>query len=359
MSDTIPDLVEQALSLATLTMTVTITERTEANLRWANNALTTNGEMHARTLTVIAVADVAGGRSVGTVSQEISGASEVAAIVAAAEQTARTGPPSEDAADPVGSGEPGPEWRLEPETTSIETLGGVAVGLGLAFGQARANGHLLFGFAEHVVTTTYLGTSAGVRRRGVQLTGRFEFNAKSADLARSAWIGAATRDFGDVDVPALYAELVTRLGWAERTIALPPGRYETLMPPGALADLLIYVLWTANARDAEEGRNVFTAGEGKTRIGERLSPLPISLRSDPAYPGLETVPFVDYAMSEDGTSWVFDQGLPIEPTSWVTDGVLTDLVRNRAQAARTGLAPTPPADNLIMDAPRFGIRWPR
>lgn len=350
MTDSIPDLVEQALSLATLTVTVIITERTEANLRWANTALTTNGEMHSRTLTVIAVADVAGGQSVGTVSQEISGASEVAAIVAAAEQTARTGPPSEDAAPPVTSGEPAADWRSAPETTSIDTLAGLAVGLGAAFGEARALGHLLFGFAEHVVTTTYLGTTSGVRLRGVQPTGRFEFNAKTGDLASSAWIGAATRDFSDVDVAGLYAELVTRLGWAENVVELSPGRYETVMPPGALADLLIYALWTANARDAEEGRNVFTAGEGKTRIGERLSSLPITLRSDPSYPGLETVPFVDSTMSEDGTSWVFDQGLPIPATKWITDGVLTNLIRNRAQAARTGLASTPPADNLIMDA---------
>ncbi len=85
-------------------------------------------------------------------------------------------------------------------------------------------------------------------------------------------------------------------------------------------------------------------------MGERLAPLPLTLRSDPAHPGLETVPFVDQLQSEDGTSWVFDAGLPVEPTAWVTDGVLTELVRNRAHAAATGQRPTPPADNLIVTA---------
>jgi predicted Zn-dependent protease len=55
-------------------------------------------------------------------------------------------------------------------------------------------------------------------------------------------------------------------------------------------------------------------------------------------------------MSEDGTSWVFDAGLPIEPTAWVQDGMLTELVRNRAYAARTGRSATPPADNLLLEA---------
>ena len=56
----VQDLVERALKLASLPSVVTVTERTEANLRWANNALTTNGEMHSRPLTVTATAEVVG-----------------------------------------------------------------------------------------------------------------------------------------------------------------------------------------------------------------------------------------------------------------------------------------------------------
>jgi predicted Zn-dependent protease len=200
-----------------------------------------------------------------------------------------------------------------------------------------------------VVSTTYLGSSTGLRRRGVQPTGRLELNAKTDDLSASAWVGRATRDFAELDVAEVCAEASTRLGWAEVKIDLPPGPYETLLPPGAVADLLIYMYWTASARNAEEGRNVFAAGEGRTRIGEALSPLPITLKSDPLYPGLETVPFVSFTYTEDETSWMFDGGAPIASTSWIENGVLRELIRNRAQAAKSGLSPTPPPDNLIMD----------
>jgi predicted Zn-dependent protease len=348
-SPTAQQLVEQALARATLPAVAHVTERWEANLRWAANALTTNGEMHSRTLTVVATGPVEGGTGVGSVSQQVSDLEDVAAVVAAAEQAARSGPPSENAA-PLVEGERSVAFDEPPATTGIEVLAQVAEGLGAAFASARTDGHLLYGFAEHIVTTTYLGASTGLRLRGVQPTGRFEFNGKTDDLSASAWVGVPSRDFADVDVVALYGQLRTRLGWAGTRIDLPAGRYETLLPPGAVADLMIYLLWTANARDAEEGRNVFTAGEGRTRVGERLAPLPITLRSDPDHPGLETVPFVDQLQSADGTSWVFDTGLPVEPTSWVTDGVLTDLVRNRAHAAATGERPTPPADNLVMTA---------
>jgi predicted Zn-dependent protease len=345
----VQDLVEQALGLATLPSVVTVTERTEANLRWANNALTTNGEMHGRTLTVTATFEVEGGTAAGTVSQEIAGADDVAAVVAAAEQLARTGRPAEDAMPLVEDYAHGDEWSAEPEATGIDVLGDVAKGLGEAFQQAAANRQLLFGFAEHVVTTTYLGSSTGLRRRGVQPTGRLELNAKTADRSGSSWVGRATRTFADVDIPAAYAEASTRLDWAKVQVELPPGAYEVLLPPGPVADLLIYTYWTANARNAEEGRNVFAAGEGRTRIGETLSSLPLTLKSDPHYPGLETLPFVSDVYTEDESSWTFDGGLPITETTWIDRGVLHELIRNRAHATKTGRAPTPPADNLIMD----------
>ena len=56
------------------------------------------------------------------------------------------------------------------------------------------------------MTTTYLGTSTGLRLRHDQPTGTLELNGKSPDCTRSAWAGRGTRDFTDVDVPALDAE---------------------------------------------------------------------------------------------------------------------------------------------------------
>jgi predicted Zn-dependent protease len=343
------DLVEQALSNAILPCVVWVTERTEANLRWANNALISNGEMRSRRLAVTATAEVEGGTAAGTVIQEISGPEDVNAVVAAAEHLARTARPAEDAFPMVDNYAHHDLWTEPPEATSIDVLGELAKGLGVAFESAQAAQQLLFGFAEHGVTTTYLGSSTGLRRRGVQRTGKLELNAKTADLQSSAWLGRTTRDFSDVDVGEAVDELATRLGWATTKLDLPPGRYETLLPPSAVADLMIYAYWTANARDAEEGRNVFAGGNGTTKIGKRLAELPITLLSDPHYPGLETIPFVDFTSSADDTSWAFDIGLPINATTWIDKGVLRELIRNRAHAERTGNQPTPPPDNLIMD----------
>ena len=187
------DLVEQALAAATLPCVAWVTERTEANLRWANNALTTNGEMRSRRLTVTDLAKVEDGTAAGTVSQEIATAAEVEAVVVAAQQLARTGRPAEDAAPMVEDYAHNDVWTDPPETTSIGVLEELAKGLGIAFERAEAARHLLYGFAEHAVETTYLGSSTGLRRRGVQPTGRLELNAKTVDLAASVWLGRMTR----------------------------------------------------------------------------------------------------------------------------------------------------------------------
>ena len=343
------ELVDKALSEATLPCVAIVSEHTEANLRWANNALTTNGEMRSRTLTVTATASVEGGTAAGTVTRQVAGPEAVSAAVSAAEEIARSGPPAEDAM-PLIAGEPAERWDAEADTTSIEVLAMLADGLGSAFTRARGQKELLFGYAEHTMTTTFLGTSEGLRRRGVQPAGRLEFNAKSADLVSSAWVGAATRDFTDIDVPGLHSELTTRLGWAERKISLPPGKYETLLPPGAVGDLMVSLHWSAGARDAEEGRSAFSAGKGKTKIGEKFGDLPIRLRSDPYFPRVECLPFVHTTSAMQEVFLAFDAGMEVVGVDWIDDGVLRELVRNRGQAARTGLQPTPPADNLIMEA---------
>ncbi|MGI3782226.1 MAG: metallopeptidase TldD-related protein [Janthinobacterium lividum] len=348
----VTDLLDEALAVATGPVVVVLTERYEANLRWAANALTTNGEMHARSLAVTATAEVEGGTAVATVAADLADVSEVAAVVAAAEAAARAASPADEPVpfvEPsVGAGDDA-DAELDPATTAIETLATVAAGLGRAFAQAEADGHLLYGFAEHIVETVYLASSTGLRRRGVDPEGRLELNGKSVDLTRSAWVGQQTRTFTDLDVDALYAEVATRLGWARRTVELPPGRYETLLPPGTVADLMVYASWTASARDAEDGSNVYAAGAGRTRIGERLTSLPVTLLSDPAWPGEETLSFVAGTSSTDGTSFSFDQGLGIEQVRWLDDGVLTGLVRNRGHGAATGLPATPAAHNLVMD----------
>ncbi|MEV4558866.1 metallopeptidase TldD-related protein [Kitasatospora sp. NPDC049285] len=343
------ELVERALELSRADGCVVIAdEESTANLRWAGNALTTNGVTRGRRLTVIATVDGAQGTAAGVVAQEAATLDEVEQLVRAAEAAARAAEPAEDAQPLITAQGVDPRFTEPPATTSVEVFADFAPALGEAFARARAGGELLYGFARHEVLSSYLGTSTGVRLRHDQPTGSVELNGKTADLAGSAWVGAATRDFTDVDVTALHAEVTRRLGWGRKRIDLPAGRYETVLPPSAVADLMVYLSWSSGARDAIEGRSVFSKAGGGTRIGEQLSPLPLTLRSDPAEPGLQAAPFALTRSSGENDS-VFDNGAPLAATDWLREGRLANLLTTRHSAGLADLPLTPPIDNLVLE----------
>ena len=343
------DIVERALTARTVDDSVVIVhESSQANLRWAANTLTTNGVMRISSVTVISNVNRDNGVAVGVVSGSVADASDVTRLVHQAETAAKSAELAPDAA-PLVQEVTSADYEEPAAETSASVFSQFAPSLGEAFGRSRSSGRELFGFAEHDLTTTYLGSSSGIRLRHAQPTGRVEITGKSANRTRSTWIGAATRDFTDVDVEALDADVAQRLGWANRQIALEPGRYDVVLPPTAVADLMIYLYWTAAARDAYEGRTVFSKPGGGTRIGERLTDQPLAMVSDPAYPGMETAPFNIVEASSSLTS-VFDNGLPLQRTEWISNGTLSALGQTRHSARLTDLPMTPIQDNLALES---------
>ena len=337
-------LVEHALETSTSEQCIAIVnDTTSANLRWANNTLTTNGVMHEVSVTVIAFQ----GAGNASVSGTAASLEQVAALVESADRAALLADAAEDRADLV-EGDVARGWDDPSGETSIQVFDAFAAKLGEAFGQADAEQRILYGFVFHEVTTTYLGSSTGLRLRHVQPTGHYGCTGKNTELTNSAWVGGATRDFADVDAAQMAADLATRLSWGERRIDLPAGRYDTVLPPTAVADLMIYQYWSSGARNASDGLTVFSKPGGGTRIGEEIVNQAVRLRSDPSYAGIECAPFVVAGASSDRSS-VYDNGLALGSTDWIADGRLTSLIQTRHTANETGQPTTPGIDNLVLE----------
>ncbi|HTW97730.1 MAG TPA: metallopeptidase TldD-related protein [Acidimicrobiales bacterium] len=374
---------------------VIVEESSEADVRFANNTTTTNGVRRDRRVSVVAFdprsgapgtagrgggaggsgvtasgpagtgraaaagadgaaaagAGVAGGVATASVSR--SGLVDIDELVAEARRAAGGLSPAEDASPLIGPSVGGygdGTFEDDPAATDLGELAGLVGELAELFARARSEHRVLAGFAHHVVTTTYLASSTGLRLRHVQPSGTVELVARSEDGSASAWAGLASPDFAGVSLEPLERRLVERLGWTERRIELPAGRYETLLPPDAVSDLMIGLYEATGGRNAEDGASVFSGPGGTTRIGEQLTNLPFRLYSDPAAPGLESMPFLATAWSGADVS-VFDNGMPIGATSWIEDGKLASLQYHRAGAARAGVAAAVPADNLLLDLP--------
>jgi predicted Zn-dependent protease len=323
---------------------VLVRETSEAVLRWANSTMTTNGHTTSGLVTVIALVSVEGGTAAGVVSSSaaVTGIAQLEQLVRGAEAAARDAGPARDAMPLPEPGGDDPGWGDPAAETSIGVFGPFAEGLA----EVLAGPQRQYGFASHELTTVWLGTSAGVRRRWVQPTGSVELNAKTPDLTGSAWAGVSTADFADVDVIALAAEAAQRLDWGRRRVTLPAGRYETLLPPSAVSDLMVYLAWSMEGRPAQEGRSALSGPDGP-RTGERLTELPLTLACDPAAPGLAYEPFLTASRSGEGIS-VFDNGAPTRRVEWVEGGVVGELSYSRAEAAEFGTTFTPGGDNLLL-----------
>jgi predicted Zn-dependent protease len=323
---------------------VIVSESSEAVLRWANSTMTTNGHTTVRAVAVIALVPVEGGTAAGVVSSSatVTDTAQLEALLREAEHAARDAGPARDAMPLPEPDTDDPAWSEPAAETSIGVYGTFARGLG----EVLAGPERHYGFASHEMATVWLGTSTGVRRRWVQPTGSVELNVKTADLAGSAWTGVSTADFADVDVVELAAEATRRLEWGRRRVSLRPGRYETLLPPSAVADLALNLAFTMDGRPAHEGHSAL-AGPGGPRIGERLTDLPLTMACDPAAKGLEYAPFLATERSGDGIS-VFDNGSPLRRTEWVREGVISELAYSRAEAVEFGARFAPIGDNLLL-----------
>ncbi|WP_037076465.1 metallopeptidase TldD-related protein [Pseudonocardia spinosispora] len=331
---------------------VLVTESSEAMLRWANNTMTTNGHAVGLDWSVISLIRVSGGTAAGVISSsvQVSDVVEIEAAVRASEAAAIQSGPARDVADlPAPDAGVNDGWEDPAGETTIGVYSRLADQLAEAFGSARDQARVLYGFASHEVATTWLGTSTGVRRRWTQPTGSIELNSKTADLARSAWGGRSTSDFTDIDLLVLDAELTTRLSWGSRRVDLPAGRYPTILPPSCVSDLVTMMAWDMSGRNAQQGRSAFSAANGEgTKVGQKLTELPLTLTSDPTgQPGLATAPFLATSHSSDDVS-VFDNGAPLSRVDWISEGRLNALMYPRAAAAEFGTEFAAPGDNLLL-----------
>lgn len=329
---------------------VIVESRTQSNLRWASSTLTTNGVIEERKVTVVAFTPLDGGMAAGAVTVTSLEVENISTVLASAKAAALAGGKSEDAADLARDVALG-DWNASHIATGPEVFAGIAPKIGDAFKRSTADGIELFGYAEHTHDSIWIGSKGGMRLRFDQPDGRIEMTGKSHNRTRSTWAGRATRDFTNVSIEGVDAEICQRLDWQGTKIDIPAGRYDTVLPPGSVADLYTYMVWMMDGKDADEGRSVFSKqGGAGTRIGEALSNKNFTFISDSNYKGLESAPFSSATIGSSMSS-LYDNGQPLNRTEWVKDGVLKALIRTRASAASSGDAYTPFGQNFIIEVP--------
>ena len=336
------------IEAAPLDCVVLVEDRFDADVRYANNSMTTNGIRRERRVIVAVFHDHDGGTAVGIASR--SGQIDVRELVETARAKARSSAPATDASPLISGNEVADDFEQRPGETDLSLFNALLDDLGACFERARSEDQVLAGFATHEIETIYLGTSTGIRLRHQQPTGSFELVARDGTGNASSWVGRGTEDFADIEVAQIYDHLAERQRASSQRYDLPAGRYEVILPPDATADLIVDLAGAMSGRDAEDGGNVFSRGAGGTQIGERLTDLAFELSSDPSSPGIPCAPALMTGASSADVS-IFDNGALLHATSWIHAGVLERLRYHRAGARRSGTMFSPPIDNLRLELP--------
>ena len=302
-----------------------------ANVRFARNTVTTSGATSGYSL---AITSSFGKRS-GTVTTAEFDDASLQRAVRNAEEIAKLSPENPEAMPLLGpqtyspvtaffddAAQASPEWRAGSAATAIDL--------------SKKKEVVSAGFVETQASIRAVANSKGLFAFDRFTSADYNLTARTPDGSGSGWASRSYNELRQLDPGKLAAAAIEKAALSKNPAAIEPGKYTVVLEPAAVADLLAFLLFSANARQADEGRSFFSKKGGGNRTGEQVVGEKVRITSDPAHPLAPAVSF-------DG------EGLPISKHVWVENGVIKDLFYSRFWAQKMGKDATAGPGNAIME----------
>ena len=324
-------LVERTLSLSRADdVQIRLTATDAAHLRFARNSPSTSGRHCDHELTV---RSLFGKKSASATVNQLD-PDTLREVVGRSEQLARLAPD-----DPESMPDLGPQTypqvsAYDPEL-SERGAAQMVEGSAICLAQARERGLVAAGFSEATAQATWLGNRRGLAAQHRSTEAGFSTTLRTPAGDGSGWAAGSGNSVRDIDHARCTARAVDK---AQRSVGpqpLAPGKYVTILEPACVASLMQLLLFSLNARSADEGRSYFSEPGGKTKLGQQLFHENISIRSDPSATVAPGAPFAD-----DGQAQA--------PRAWIDRGRLSTLWCERFWAKERGHEAVPPPSNLLM-----------
>jgi len=291
------------------------------NTRFAQNEVTTSGEVDRLTLDV---AVQLGQRRASASTNQLDDRA-IDDAVSRALRMAHLAPESPETMPPLGKQSyPRVKPAADPDTVKLSAAARArAVAAAIAAGDAASVA--IAGFYEHSYDLVVRGSTAGLWASHESTHCELSCTARTSDGTGSGWAGVASNRAGDLDAAALARTAVDKAVRSQKPQRLDPGRYTVILEPAAVASLLAFLIGSLDARRADEHRSFF--GKPGTNIGDKLFPETITLRSDPGDAAAGGAPFDD-------------DGLALAATRWIDRGTLAALTYSRYWAKHQDKPPT-------------------
>jgi predicted Zn-dependent protease len=325
-------LTDRVLSMSGAEQTfVAVNGGERANLRFARNTATTSGASSGTSLAITA----AFGKRSGTVTTAQFDDASLRRALRNAEEIAKVSPENPEAMPFLGpqtyspinayfedAANASPEWRA----SAVET----------AIALSKKKDVVSAGFVETQASMQAVASSKGLFAYDRFTAADYNLTARTPDGSGSGWASKSFNELRLVDPARLANAAIDKAALAKSPAAIEPGKYTVVLEPAALADLIVFMLFSADARQADEGRSFYSKKGGGNRVGEQIVSDKVNIYSDPAHPLAPTVSFDN-------------EGLPIARNAWVEKGVLKDLFYSRFWAEKMQKAPTAGPANIVME----------
>jgi len=301
----------------------------QSHLRFAGNNVLTSGMRETRNANIVVWI---GGRRGSASTNDLDDAS-LKAMVEQAEAIARKAPQDREYMPTLG------KQTYKPvngyfEATANLSLVDRAKQIGAIISECEKSNVIGAGFhsagAQAGGSATKNGNFEYERSTGVGLS----VTSRTPDGQSSGFFLRSHNDIAKLDTMRIAKESIRKALEGRGARAIEPGIYTVILEPQAVADLIGGFGFGFNARNAEEGRSVFSAPGGKTKLGEKVFDDKVTIFSDPWNADLPG------SQSAQG-------GIPAQKITMINKGVLENLTYNRYWAAQKDRPPTPGPVNTI------------
>jgi predicted Zn-dependent protease len=295
----------------------------QADVRFAANQMSTSGGVVNGT---IAVTSTFGKKHATAVTNDVTD-DALQRAVTQSESLAKLSPDDPEVMPPLGAQTYLPVNGYFESTANLTAADRARAAL-TALEPARKAGDLkAAGFIVVNAGANAVGNRNGLFAYNRSTNANYTLTVRTDDGTGSGWAGAEHPDWKQIDFAGMASRAIDKARLSRNPVAIEPGRYEVILEPQAVGDLVQLMGFALNARTADEGRSAFAKAGGGNKIGEKIVDSRVTIFSDPQDPQLLSQPY-------DG------QGMPLSRQVWIENGVLKQLFYTRFWAQKQGKPPT-------------------
>jgi predicted Zn-dependent protease len=302
---------------------VTITASEQAYTRFANNGITTASFNLRHNVSLALTRD---GHTGDTAVNDLDD-DALRTAVRKAEELAAIAPQNPEALPPLGP-QNYPATNDFDERTAAARAPEMIPHVKTVIDAALERKLIAAGLIERSHRVTAVANKAGLFGFHHSSDSQMTTTVRAPDGSSSGWAGQPSIKLSDIDSAKLASTAIEKCARWKSPQRLEAGNYTVVLEPTAAGDLVRLMAGSFSARNSDEGRTFLSKRGGGTKLGEKLFPDFVTLRTDP------------FDARQPSSPWTGDL-LPTSAMTWIDKGVVANLAYDRYWAMKTGKQPTP------------------